>query len=221
MSRELRWWLFDLDNTLYAPSCQLFDLIDKRMTYFISESLSLSVQEARALQKQYFQCYGTTLRGMMGQHNTDPDDFLQFVHAIDYGRVPPNPGLVEAIRALPGEKIICTNGTRSHALNVLKRLGDENLFEHIFDIKDADYVPKPQREYYDMLVRHFGPEPDKAIFFEDIAENLKIPHTLGMRTVWMVNDHQWSSRGSDESHVHHSVEDLTVWLSRWLKGAAA
>ena len=35
-------WIFDLDNSLYPASCDLFALIDERMGVFIAELLGCS-----------------------------------------------------------------------------------------------------------------------------------------------------------------------------------
>src|SRR6516162_5115241 len=95
-------WIFDLDNTLYPPSCRLFDQIHAKMTRFIADRLELAPEAALVLQKSYFREHGTTLRGLMTVNRIDPDDFLAYVHEIDLACVPPDPVLVEALAILPG-----------------------------------------------------------------------------------------------------------------------
>ena len=101
-------WVFDLDNTLYPHHSNLFSQIDVKMTAYVSELLSLPRDEARALQKQLYLEYGTTLNGLMERHRIDPDDFLRKVHDIDYSWLEPDPRLGAEIRALPGRKFIFT-----------------------------------------------------------------------------------------------------------------
>src|SRR3990167_5067019 len=80
-------WIFDLDNTLYAPSAKLFDLIDARMGAFIMRLLDVDAGEARRVQKQYFHNHGTTMAGLMRHHGVDPEDFLIDVHDIALDRL--------------------------------------------------------------------------------------------------------------------------------------
>ena len=76
-------WLFDLDNTLYDGATKVFDQVDKKMSKFISKKLNVGIEEARKIQKNYFQEYNTTLNGMIKNHKIDADEFLEFVHDVD------------------------------------------------------------------------------------------------------------------------------------------
>ena len=58
-------WIFDLDNTLYHASANLFDQIDRRMCNYVAEFLNVPAAEAYKIQKSFFREHGTTLRGMM------------------------------------------------------------------------------------------------------------------------------------------------------------
>jgi putative hydrolase of the HAD superfamily len=102
-------WIFDLDNTLYSHEAKVWPQVDERITLFLSELFGLDGLSSRALQKYYYQRYGTTLKGLMEEHGIDPDDFLDFAHQIDLTLLDPNPELGEAIAALPGRKLILTN----------------------------------------------------------------------------------------------------------------
>lgn len=210
-------WVFDLDNTLYPATCNLFHQVDLRMGGFISELLDISYDEARAIQKRYFREHGTTLRGLMTHHEVDPHAFLGFVHDIDYSPVPANADLGAVLDELPGRKLIFTNGTVAHAEAVLERLGVAAAFDGIFDIAAADFVPKPQAEPYHRMVEVHAVDPTRAVMVEDIAKNLKVPAELGMRTVWVKTDHAWSGEGGTEDYVHHETEDLTAWLTELVR----
>lgn len=211
-------WIFDLDNTLYPSSCNLFDQVDKKMGAFISDYLGVDLVEARALQKRYFREYGTTLNGLMTHHGMDPAAFLASVHDIDYSPVQRNDDLIDAIKRLPGRKVIFTNGTVQHANSVLERLGIHGEFDVLFDIVASDYVPKPNPEPYNKLLATHDIDPKKAVMLEDIARNLEHPAALGMVTVWVRTDHHWSHDGAGEGdHIHHITDDLAVWLSGYVK----
>src|SRR5215470_13519571 len=146
-----RVWIFDLDNTLYPIECNLFGQVDQRMGEFIARFLGVPFEHARYLQKTYYRQFGTTLCGLMQVHGLDPSSFLDYVHDIDLSVVPEHPELAAAIAALPGRKLILTNGSRAHAERVARKLGVFHLFDDVFDIVDAAYVPKPVPACYDQF----------------------------------------------------------------------
>jgi len=205
-------WIFDLDNTLYPASCRLFDQVHERMTGFIAERLDLSPEAALALQKTYFREHGTTLRGLMTVNQIDPDNFLAYVHDIDLTCVPPDPILVAALAALPGRKIVHTNGSQRHAERLLDHLGITGSFCGIVDIAAARYEPKPAPAGYHELLRRYAVAPGTAVMVEDMARNLVPAAALGMTTVWVRNPADWAAVGSEGEHIHYIVDDLSGFL---------
>jgi putative hydrolase of the HAD superfamily len=209
---EAETWIFDLDNTLYPASCNLFAQVDKHIGAFIAQLLQVDADEAYRIQKQYFRDYGTSLRGLMLHHQVDPRLFLEFVHAIDVSPVQPSPVLERALGRLPGRKIVFTNGSAKHAENVMARLGVSHRFDAIFDIVAADYFPKPEPFVYDRLVRRHWIDPKRAVMVEDIAKNLLPAHDMGMTTVLVRTEAEWARDGIDGAHIHHVTDDLVLWL---------
>ncbi len=205
-------WIFDLDNTLYCSSSNLFGQIDVRMKSFIAEFLNLEPDEAFKVQKSYFREYGTTLRGLMIRHDIDPAAFLSHVHDINIEVVAPNPLLDKALESLPGRKIIFTNASVDHAERVMNRLGVTRHFEAIFDIVACDYVPKPEPQVYQTLVDRFELDPKRTVMVEDMARNLIPAAEIGMTTVWVRTDTDWAKESADGDHVHHVTDDLSSWL---------
>ena len=219
---DIHGWVFDLDNTLYPASQNLFAQIDKRMTAFIGEALGVDKDEAYRLQKQFLGEYGTTLAGLMNKHGMPPGPFLDFVHDIDVSVLPPDPTLSDAIAALPGRKFIFTNGTVEHAERVMNRLGVAAHFEDIFDIVAGDYSPKPNPEIYPAMLARFGLVPEKTAFFEDMARNLSPAHALGMTTILVEESGSDTLeamnmpaeyRSHNDAHIHHQTNDLSGFLS--------
>lgn len=206
-------WVFDLDNTIYPARFNLFDQVDVRIGAFIARLLDLDAGTARRLQKQYFRDHGTTLRGLMLNHDVDPHEFLGFVHDIDMGCIPPNPDLDRSLERLAGRKVIFTNGSTGHAMAVLARLGIARRFCGIFAITDADFVPKPQAAPYAAMIERFAIDPSGAAMVEDIARNLAPAAALGMTTVWVRNDSAWGAEGSANDYVHHVIDDVADWLT--------
>jgi putative hydrolase of the HAD superfamily len=212
-------WVFDLDNTLYPASSSLFPQIDIRMRRFIAELLQLSLDEAFILQKRYYREFGTTLRGLMQVHKIEPDEFLAYVHDIDCTVLDVAPRLDAVLSRLQGRKLIFTNGSEHHAENVMAQLGISHHFEGIFDIRAADFIPKPQPECYHMMIKRHCIDPRQALMVEDIQRNLAPAAALGMTTLWVrEDDHPDSAilnqNGTDISHVHHITDDLTTWLEQ-------
>lgn len=220
---HIRHWIFDLDNTLYPRRCDLFAQIDIKMTQYVSRLLDLPHDEARKKQKDYYRDHGTTLQGLMANHDVDPHDFLDAVHDIDYSPVPENQILRQAIEALPGQKLIFTNGDVPHAERTTKALGIEGCFDGIFDIVAADFIPKPSEIPYQNFIQAFDIDPTKAVMFEDLARNLLVPKSLGMATVLMVDpdyshadDQKWEIDGHKDAHIDHVSDDIAQFLRRSL-----
>ena len=212
-------WVFDLDNTLYPRHVNLFSQVDTRIRAYVARLLNLPPEEAQRVQKDYYQRYGTTLRGLMEEHGIAPDDFLEYVHDIDHSPVMADPRLGAAIEALPGRKFIFTNGSRAHAEKVAERLGITRHFEQIFDIVSSELLPKPNRETYDRFISFTGVEPKSAAMFEDLARNLVVPRALGMVTTLLVPTgaravltEDWELEGRDAPHIDFVTEDLTAFL---------
>ena len=212
-------WVFDLDNTLYPHHANLFSQIDVRMTDYVSSLLQLPRDEARKVQKDFYRDYGTTLNGLMEMYNIDPDDFLQKVHDIDYSWIDPDPALGEAIRSLPGQKFIFTNGDRAHAERTARQLGILDHFDEIFDIVAAGLVPKPARETYDKFASLHRIDGNQAAMFEDLARNLTVPKAMGMKTVLIVPRNFepdfaeiWERDHAEDGTVDHVTDDLAGFL---------
>ena len=212
--KSIKCWIFDLDNTLYSGKTKVFEQVDKKMSKYISEKLNISVKEAKKIQKNYFHEYNTTLNGMIKNHQIDPDEFLEFVHDIDIDFLQKDLKLAEEIEKLEGKKIIFTNGSRKHALNVTKRIGIDKYFDDIFDIVDSNFVPKPAIEPYKKLVEKHKIDPKLCVLVEDIARNLKPAYEMGMKTVWIENDEPWASKFSDSEFVNYRTNNLSEFLKK-------
>jgi putative hydrolase of the HAD superfamily len=212
-------WIFDLDNTLYPHHLNLWQQVDVRIRNYIVDFLKVTHEEAFRLQKDYYRRYGTTLRGLMEEHGLDPDTFLEMVHQIDHSPLTPNPALGAAIAALPGRKFILTNATRGHADAVMRRIGIDQHFDDVFDIRAAELEPKPRRGVYERFLGRHRVEARRAVIFEDLARNLEVPHALGMTTVLVVPQgaqvvlrEEWELAGRDSAHVDYVTDDLTAFL---------
>ena len=185
IKNKINTWIFDLDNTLYSADSGIFQQVHIFMGEFISKYLNIEINEAKKLQKKYYKKHGTTLRGMMDNHSVDPDLFLSEVHKLDYSIVDPNEELNKQLEKLKGRKIIYTNANRQHADEILKRLKLTHIFTEIFDIKNANYIPKPEITPYEQIIKDYEINPSKAIMFDDIAKNLVPAKNIGFTTIWI------------------------------------
>lgn len=204
-------WVFDLDNTLYPPEARLFDLIEVRMTAWVMDVLRVDHAEADRLRKHYWHTHGTTLAGLMREHDVDPEPYLVDVHDISMESLQPDPTLAAAIRSLPGRRIVYTNGCAPYAERVLAARGLSGLFDAIYGVEHAGFLPKPEREAFDAVFTQDKLVPQTAAMFEDDARNLAVPHDLGMRTV-----HVAPTR-ADAPHVQFHTDDLSSFLQTLVK----
>ncbi|WP_280633993.1 pyrimidine 5'-nucleotidase [Paracoccus ravus] len=208
-------WIFDLDNTLYAPEMKLFDQIERRMTAYVMRELGLSEAEADHLRQQYWRLHGTTLSGLMVERQIDPLPFLREVHDIDFSHLAPAPELAALITALPGRKIVHTNADTEYAAKVLHARGLD-IFDEVHGIETTGFLPKPDPRAYAAVQQSAGFQPNAAAMFEDDPRNLEIPHSLGMRTILVGSGRHGPdvlAAGQDQAgHVHHRTMDLTAFL---------
>ena len=205
-------WIFDLDNTLYPASSDLGAQLGRRMGEFVAKFLDLPLDQARVVQKHYFHTYGTTLRGLMVEKNLQPDEYLDYVHDLDLSDIDLDDRLGRALAALPGRKLIYTNATTEHAARVLRHLEIEHHFEASFDVVDGDFLPKPHRTPYDVLLDRYDVDPKRSVMVEDIAKNLVPASELGMGTVWVRGGRDLELGADHIDHVHHITDDLPAWL---------
>ena len=211
---KAKYWIFDLDNTLYSGETKVFEQVNKKMSKYISKKLNISIIEAKKIQKSYFYKFNTTLNGMIKNHQIDANEFLDFVHDVDIDFLKEDRKLNNELKKLNGKKIIFTNGSRKHAQNVTKRLGIDRCFDAIFDIVDSEFIPKPSMEPYKKLINKHKIDPNLCVFIEDIARNLKPAYEMGMKTVWIENDVPWANKFSDSNFVSYKTNNLTEFLKK-------
>jgi putative hydrolase of the HAD superfamily len=210
-------WIFDLDNTLYRTTPEMLAQIDELMGSFISDFLGVDRVEARRIQKGYFRTHGLTLRGLMVEHGLDPQDYIEHLSQLDLNDVTPDPHLAETLAGLDGRKFVYTNAFTEHTRDVMERIGITDHFDGVFDISDADFVPKPAIDSYRRLCDLHGIDPARAAMVEDIPRNLEPAAELGMTTVWVRTDTDWAKGITETGHIDHVTDDLTTWLKETIK----
>ncbi|MCX7559322.1 pyrimidine 5'-nucleotidase [Sulfitobacter sp. F26204] len=201
-------WVFDLDNTLYPPSARLFDHIEVRMTAWVMATLKVDKDEANRLRVHYWHTHGTTLAGLMREHDVDPAPYLEDVHDIPMDSLIPDPDLAARIKALPGRRIVYTNGCAPYAERVLAARGLSGVFDAVYGVEHAGFLPKPERSAFDRVFATDGLTPERAAMFEDDPRNLAAPFEMGMKTVHVAPD------PFAAAHIEYHTDDLSHFLDR-------
>ena len=178
------------------------------MTQYVMDSLGVDRARADHLRKHYWHNYGTTLAGLMQEHGVDPAPYLTDVHDISLEHLEPDPRLRAGITALPGRKIVYTNGSAPYVERVIEARGLSGVFDAIYGVEHADFHPKPDPRAFARVFERDQLDPEKGAMFEDDARNLAVPHDLGMRTVHVAPE------PDDGDHVHHHTVDLTTFIAR-------
>jgi len=205
---HIRTWVFDLDNTLYPPSQPLFPQIEVKMTAYVMRTLGVSSDHADYLRREYWRLHGTTLAGLMREHNIEPEQYLHEVHDIDFDVLDADPELAALIDTLPGRCIVYTNGSAPYAKQVLKARGLDGLFDAIYGIEHAGYVPKPEQQAFEKVFTIDGLDPRNAAMFEDDPRNLAAPHAMGLRTVHV------APTPDPADYIHHHTDNLNAFLTK-------
>ncbi len=182
-------WLLDLDNTLHDAGTHVFPRINRAMTDYVARTLALPHDEASALRVHYWRRYGATLLGMIRHHDVDPHEFLREAHPFPdlHLLVARDHGLRQALRRLPGRRIVVTNGPADYAAGVLRALGVAPLIDGLVSIEAmrfaGRFMPKPSRTMLRKLVARLRVPAARCVLVEDSADNLRAARACRLRTV--------------------------------------
>jgi putative hydrolase of the HAD superfamily len=193
-------WLLDLDNTLHDAGPQVFPRIDRAMTDYVARHLDMPHEQASALRVHYWQRYGATMLGLIRHHGVDPHHFLRETHPFPdlHAIVSRDHGLREALRRLPGRKVVVTNAPGAYATAVLRRLGVAAQLDGVVTIESmrfgGRYFPKPSRSMLARIVAQLRVPASRCILVEDSVANLASARACRLRTV-LVTGLTWRARG--------------------------
>jgi putative hydrolase of the HAD superfamily len=203
-------WLVDLDNTLYDASWPVMGEINRRMTRYVEDALSLSHEDASALREYYWHRYGATLLGLVARHKIDPNDFLEKTHPT---RSLPTlvqriPGERFRLRQLNGRRWLLTNAPRAYAQHLLDLFGLSRVFDRVISIEEMVVAgrlrPKPSKLLMRRVLRQTHRPATRVVLVDDHSENLRSAHQLGIRTARI-----WAS-GTALRQARHSGRPLSV-----------
>ncbi|MBR1777118.1 MAG: pyrimidine 5'-nucleotidase [Alphaproteobacteria bacterium] len=221
--KNIQGWVFDLDDTLYPPTGEIYAQMAERICAYVMKTLHIDKKEASVIQKEYYRKYGATVRGLMIEYDIDPEDFTNYVHQLDLSSLKENPQLKACLQALSGKKFIFTNGAYQHAERVLEQLGIRECFSGIFSIREAGYIPKPAEETYRKMLETFQLNPQESIMFDDSPANVLGAKKVGMHTVWIssnVENNKYCSVDSQD-FCDYETPDLISFLTAFLMDKSA
>ncbi len=218
--KKVKYIIFDQDGVIYAPKYlkTLFGQVSSRMTEFIALKLGIDKIKAKKIQADYFYKYDTSLRGLMENYPKiiDASEFLSFVHNINYDCLEKDLELREELLKLDIEIFCATNGSKEHAINCMKKIGIEDLFEgKIMDIVDFNFKPKPNPESLRLLCNKFQiPTNEETVYIEDICKNLTSETAKNMVKVWFSNDEPINNIDKYKDVVDYRIDNLALFLKK-------
>ena len=209
-----------MDGCCYHPKYlkTLFGQVSSRMTDFISLKLGIEKTKAKEIQQEYFYKYDTSLNGLMKNY---PDlingtEFLKYVHNINYDCIEKDMELREELLKLDVKTYCATNGSKEHAINCMKKIGIDDLFEgKIMDIVDFKFKPKPNSESLKLMCDKFQiPTNEETVYIEDIAKNLSSDIAKDMIKVWFINEEPINNIDKHKNVIDYKIDNLALFLKK-------
>ena len=182
----IRYLLLDLDNTLYPATTGLGEEMDKRMTDFVADQLSVSPAEAQTLRRQNVRLHGSTLRWLSESVGVDLEQYLEAVHPSDPETwIGPEHSIAaqDTLNRIDMPASILTNSPREHAERVLECLGVRNRFEYLFDLRWSGFTGKPAQTVYERALESTGVSADETLLVDDVLQYLLPFRSLGGHVV--------------------------------------
>jgi len=200
-----RVWIFDLDNTLHDARVHIFPSMHLQIQDFLKKQFGVDDEGASRMRHDFWLRYGTTLRGLVRHHGTDPKHFLAQTHVFPElaDMVVHENALKHALLRLGGTRLVFSNAPRHYVEEVLRAIGLARYFDAVYTIEDTGYRGKPHAWGFHHLLRKHHLDPHRCAMVDDLLGNLRAAHRLGMSTVWV------SPRGSRVPYVDLRVSSVT------------
>ncbi len=182
-----RVWIFDLDNTLHDARARIFPSMHQQINAYLKREFGIDDAGADAMRQSFWRRYGTTLKGLMRHHGADPRRFLRETHVFPElaDMVVRENALRHALARLGGKKLVFSNAPRHYVEQVIQAIGLSRFFDAVYSIEDARYRGKPALHGFHVLLRKHDLDPHRCAFVDDMPDNLRTAHRLGMSTVWV------------------------------------
>jgi putative hydrolase of the HAD superfamily len=180
-------WIFDLDNTLHDARASIFPSMHEQINAYLKRHFGVDDAGADSMRQGFWARYGTTMNGLMRHHGTDPRHFLRETHVFPElaDMVVRENALTHALERLGGTRLVFSNAPRHYVEEVLRAIGLERHFDAVYTIEDARFRGKPALHGFNLLLRRHHLDPHRCALVDDMLENLRTAHRLGMSTVWV------------------------------------
>jgi putative hydrolase of the HAD superfamily len=206
-----RYILFDLDNTLYPVSSGMEDALQRRIAEYIAAFLGGAPEAALRERSDGITRHGTTLEWLIHEKGfTDIDEYYAAVHpAGEEDDLLPDPDLRPFLESVPVPKAILTNSPREHSDRILKKLGIQDLFTHVFDMRWNGNRGKPLPSAFYRALDVLGTSPAETLFIDDYPRYVEGYLALGGRGLLL------DERGAHPDFPHPRIrrlQELTAFL---------
>lgn len=183
------------------------------MSEFMVNSLNMPPEQAATLHQQYLREFGSTIEGLMHNHQVDPmvfnkqvDDALPLEDLLEE-----DIDLQQTLARFDKTKVklwLLTNAHITHARRVVCILGVEQYFEGITfcDYASGKLVLKPSQKMYAAAERDADVGDVRQCFFVDNSlQNCIAAQKRGWTVVHLCESSQDLSKGE---HVEHQIRSL-------------
>ena len=89
-----------------------------------------------------------------------------------------------------------------------------DYFDEIFDIKLANYIPKPEIKPYEQIIELFKIDASRSAMFDDIAKNLVPAKKVGFTPVWIDAGYENFSDDikASRDYLDYETRNLSLFL---------
>ena len=206
---------FDLDDTLYPHESGLWQAIRGRISLYLHEQLGFDKEEVPSIRENYFQNYGTTLRGIQANFDVDEKDYHAYVHQIPLTEyIAPDPNLLALLKHLPQRKIVFTSADAEHAERVLAHMEIRDHFEQIIDIYAVAPYAKPQpKAFAKALSLADENAPNTCVMIDDFPKTTRAARDFGLFSILKGN----KGTQEDANAVLNDWDELPYLLNGHVK----
>ncbi|EDO19170.1 hypothetical protein Kpol_1050p27 [Vanderwaltozyma polyspora DSM 70294] len=199
---NLKVFFFDIDNTLYAQSTRIQDLMVRAILNYLENYLGLDPDQAQYINKTYYREYGLLIKGLALhngvnalEYNSMVDDSLPLQRVLK-----PDLKLRDVLEKLKSsgkfDKLwLFTNAYKNHALRCIRILGIADLFDGItycdYNQSPDNFICKPDPRAFEKARLQSGlGSYSNGYFIDDSGSNVSVGLELGMRVIQVVEDQE-------------------------------
>lgn len=212
--KNCKYWIFDIDDTLYPKSSGLDKIIENSLSRNIAELFNISLEDARELCVDFYKKFGSTLYGLLQTTDIKPSQFVRKVHQeLDLSVIKPNPRLASALEKIDVKKYVFTNGSYCHGLRVCKKLGIEKEFSGFFGAQSTNFIPKPNPKAFEEFFKTYQINPTETLLIDDGKKNLEAASKMGSKTLWIAQSEE--ELFDLPNYIDDATTDIVSWLEKY------